>query len=196
MPSNLHFIKADVLESDFREKTNYRVEQLIDALYPSSHCKAIEVCRALIDELGIKGEVTEDFIDWDDLLKHKALTSSTVEQVIINFTIPKGGSRLDIDFDAIAQEIGYTKYIPRANLRNAFDRYRQSRFVYRSVHQLDLTRNINRVIKGEKSSAGDDFTLLLGNVINKLPSEVVDSFSTTDELKAAVIFEYIIDSDS
>lgn len=193
-PDNINFITTDIPEEGFREVATYRINELVEQMYPLSQASLTGICRALIDELGIKGEVTEDSLTWSDLLHKKALTSTTVQQVITNLTIPRGGNRIDADFENIAEELGYKQFRKKQRLRQAFDRYRNDRFFNRTVFQLDLTRDILQAINAADSVSGEDFIDFLDTTIKLLPQGVIDIFSSPEELKAAVILECIVNS--
>jgi hypothetical protein len=170
------------------------MKELIEHKYPNSEYSLGGICRALMDELQMKGEVTEEFLQWDELLHKKALTSTTVEQVINGLTTPKGGNRIDIYFEEIVQELGYSKFLKKQKFRQAFDRYKHERFFSKTIFQLDLTQSIVQAIKATDEPPDDDLRGFIDSIVSSLPSETTDVFLTKDELDAAIALEFILAS--
>ena len=191
-PDNLHFVTSDLPEKGFRAETSYRVGQLVDSMYPVSQCSLPGICRALMDELQIKGEVTEDFLVWEDLLHKKALTSITVDQVITALTTPNGGNRIEADFIEIIKELGYDKFRKRQKIQHAFNRYKNDRLFKKTVFQMNLTKELQEAIRSVDDTVGDEFSEFLVATASALPPETTNIFPSKEELEAAIILEYIM----
>lgn len=190
LPQNLQFIVSELSEKNYQNDVIASIVKLISDLYPGSFCNAQDIYRLLIDEINNKGVVTYDFAKWDELLRRKALTSTTINNVINQFTNIKDEAKIASDFKEIADELGL-KVLARKRLKTGFDRYFINRLGNKSLLQLEITSAITALINDEINAKEEDIEKLIDNVVNKLNDKYKNSFLTNEDLKGAIICEYI-----
>lgn len=192
LPANIQFIIPNFPEIKYDDVVIGVISKLVSSIHPHSQTSSYEIYTSLIDELRKKGKVIYDFKNWNDLLKNKALTSSTVSNVISNFTAIKDESRIDIEFMEICSELGLKTRL-RNKLRQYFNRYRQNRISNSSTNQIDIKNQILSVLTvADLEVENDNFEELLNSTIIHIPLNIKDLFSEELELKAAIICEYIM----
>lgn len=190
LPENLQFIVSD-LSNSYQNEVIASITKLIEKLHPESYCKPTEIYRLLIDEMYQKGVVEYDFVQWNDLLNKKAITSIKINNVINQFTNTKNEAQIKSDFSEISTELGLT-VIGRRKLKSAFERYRLSRLGNNSVLQLETTEAILKLIKNELHDGETNIQPLIENVITKLNAKYKEPFSNSENLKGAIICEYLL----
>lgn len=193
LPTSLNFIVPDLPGKRFQDVIIAEIAQLINLLFPIAHCNAVEVYRALYDELTRKGMIAYDIKQWDELLRKKALTSTTVSKVINQFTQIKDVAFLHEQFNLIAGELGLNTLKSRA-LHNDFNRYRQQKIGNRSTIQIDITKSITAIIQIQLIEGITEISEMINRVILDLPDKLKNTFKSESELKAAIICEYIMNN--
>lgn len=191
VPKNLQFIVPDLSEKNFQNDIIASIARLIIKLFPSSFCNPVEIYRLLIDELNRKGIITTEYTKWDDVLNKKALTSTTVSNVIEQFTIIKDEYQIEAGFNRICDELRL-KIIQSKKLKRSFNRYRSLRISNKSTVQIDTTKSIVQLINKNLSEGVEDIEILITNVCSSIPAKIKAQFPAEDDLKSAVICEYII----
>lgn len=191
LPSNLQFIIPELSEKKFQNEIIAVISKLITSLFPGSNYNSVDIYRILIDEINHKGMVTYDFKKWDELLTKKALTSTTVTKVINAYTNIKDEAKIDYEFNNICSEIGLNS-IQGKKLKRTFNRYRISRISNSSTIQIDTTRKIIELIENNISNGLENLDELIINVINTVPIKMKKQFNLEDDLKGAIICEYIM----
>jgi hypothetical protein len=194
LPKHLQFIVSNLSEKNYQNDVIAAISTLIEKMHPDSYCKPNDIYRLLINEIDCKGVVTYDFVKWDDLLNRKALTSITINNIINQYTNIKNEEIINSEFNDIANELGL-KSIPRKKLKNGFNRYRLLRLGNKSVLQLETTEEIVKLIKYEIENDENNMKNLIENVINKLDIKYKSTFSNSENLKGAIICEYILDNE-
>jgi len=191
LPTNIQFIIPELSEKNFQNDVIATISMLVNSIFPNSRTNAIDIYRALIDELHRKGTVTYDFRMWNDLLRYKALTSITVTDVISQFTDIKSETTIDFEFNNICNELGL-KAIARTNMKRAFDRYRQLRISNKSTNQIDIKNTIKNFLNLGINEGIDDFNELIIYTMNNLPIKIKQQYIDERDLKGAIICEYIM----
>lgn len=194
LPKNLQFIVSNLSEKNYQNDVIATISSLIEKMHPESYCKPNDIYRLLIDEIDQKGVVEYDFVKWNDLLSKKALTSITINNVINQFINVKDEGQVQSDFHEISNELGLT-VIGRKKLKSGFERYRLSRLGNNSVLQLETSQEIIKLIRHEVAIGEENINELIENVIKKLNAKYQDPFSTIENLKGAIICEYILDNE-
>jgi hypothetical protein len=138
-----------------------------------------------------KGMVTYDYNEWSDLLKNKALTSLTVSKVINAYTNIKGEEKINTEFYHICTEIGLNS-IQSKKLKRTFGRYRNSRISNNSTINIDTTKKIVELINHNIEIGVEDLNILIQNIISSIDSKMKKQFHSNDDLKGAIICEYIM----
>lgn len=134
-PENLKFIIPKIKLENQEEFVIARFAELVNEIFPNSHCNAVNIYRAIIDEIHRKGQNTYDFTMWEKMVEDKSLTSHTVKDVIaVNTTSPKFED-FEKDFEYLAKSdmkwntLTYRKmvkkikqiYLRRVGYASAFD---------------------------------------------------------------------------
>lgn len=134
-PENLKFIIPKIKLENQEEFVIARFAELVNEIFPNSHCNAVNIYRAIIDEIHRKGQNTYDFTMWEKMVEDKSLTSHTVKDVIaVNTTSPKFED-FEKDFECLAKSdmkwntLTYRKmvrkikqiYLRRVGFASAFD---------------------------------------------------------------------------
>ena len=134
-PENLKFIIPKIKLENQEEFVIARFAELVNEIFPNSHCNAVNIYRAIIDEIHRKGQNTYDFTMWEKMVEYKSLTSHTVKDVIaVNTTSPKFED-FEKDFEYLAKSdmkwntLTYRKmvkkikqiYLRRVGYASAFD---------------------------------------------------------------------------
>lgn len=192
LPINIQFIVPDLPEKKYEDVVIASIAKLIGTIYPYSQTDCVEIYRILIDELRRKGKVKYDYKRWNDLLKHKALTSNTVSETISAFTSLKDETKIELEFNDICKEIGIELSIQKRELRNAFNRYKQVRISNKSTNQIDIKVHILELINKYINDVDFDFNELLKRIINEIPQNIKQQFHSEIDLKGAIICEYIM----
>jgi len=191
LPNNIQFIIPNLSEKNFQNDVIASIATLISNLFPGSYCNSVEIYRLLIDEVYRKGTITYDFKDWDELLLKKALTSITVTRVINEFTNLKNESKIELEFNSICFELGF-KSIESKKIRQSFNRYRCQRISNGSSVQIDTTKFITKEIQSNIDNGVISLEVLINNVQKSLPTKISKQFTNIEEIKSAIICEYII----
>lgn len=191
IPLNIQFIVPSLSSKNFQNDVIATIAKLIVNLFPGSVCNPVEIYRVLIDELYRKGVVTYDFANWNDLINKKSLTSIQVTCVLNAFTNLKDEAKVESEFYSICAEIGLTTIESRL-IKRSFDRYRMLRIQNNSTNQLDKTKTITCVIEKVLREGVTSFLELIEKVIVLLPQKIQKLFSTQNDLKGAIICEYIM----
>jgi hypothetical protein len=191
LPANLHFVVPGLPDVNFQDLIIAEISTMIDNLYPGANFNSVAIYRALYDDISRKGMITYDIQDWDKFLHCKALTSSKVAKVINQFTSLKDEGRIQSKFNQIVAELGLNS-IKAKNLESAFNRYRQSTIGNRSVLQLDTAKELSILVREAVDSSTDDWGELFKYVEARLSTKAKDLWNSSEAIKAAIIYEFII----
>lgn len=191
LPTNIQFIVPNLTESKHQDELIACISKIITSIYPESRYNSVSIYQVLIDEIYRKGQLKYDFSKWDELLTKKALTSITVKKVITDFTNIKDEGKIDIEFSSLCEEMNLTS-IQAKKLKRPFNRYRRNRISNTSTNQIDITKKILNVIEKNMNDGVIKIEQLINNAINELPEKLKANFTTNDELKAAILCEFIM----
>lgn len=186
-PINIHFITSKVPDIGFQDFIIGNISKVVSKLFPGSLTQAESIYRSLIDELSRKGMVTDDYQDWNELLKNKALTSITVEKVINEYTQRKENSEIKKKLDDILNELNF-KTMKKSKYVQSFDRYYLNRIGSKTLGQLDIKKSIEDNLE----KCDDEIEKLIEVVSSSLPDPVKNQFSNEIDIQTAIICEYIL----
>lgn len=186
-PINLHFITPGLPDKGFQDFIIGHISKVVSKLFPDSLTQAENIYRPLMDELTRKGMIKDDFQDWDKLLKNKALTSLTVKRVISEFTTRKNDDEVFRELDSILTELGL-KAMQRTTWKKSFGRYYLNRLGNKTLGQLD----IKVAIEENMRNCNYEISKLIDLVRNKLPETICKQFNSEEDMKTAIICEYIL----
>jgi len=82
LPKHLKFIVPKIKIENQAEFVIGKFAELVDDIFPNSQCNAVSIYRAVIDEIGRKGQISHDFTLWETMIEKKSLTSHKVKSVI------------------------------------------------------------------------------------------------------------------
>jgi len=186
-PINLHFITPELPGKGFQKFIIGYISEVVAKLYPDSMTQAENIYRPLIDELTRKGMITNDFKEWEELLKNKALTSITVTEVITQFIKRKNDDEIFRELESILNELGLNT-IQKSTWKKSFRRYYLNRLGNKTLGQLD----IKVAIESSMGDCNDEIHNLIGLVQDKLPIAIQEQFTQDIDVKTAIICEYIL----
>lgn len=86
IPSGLGFIVPKMKIDNHREYGISKIAELVNSMYPNSMCNPVSIYRSLIDELHIKGSISDDYSNWDMLVEKKGITSRKLIDTISVYT--------------------------------------------------------------------------------------------------------------
>ncbi|PNH90870.1 DUF4297 domain-containing protein [Vibrio diazotrophicus] len=107
LPEHLQFIVPEIQLKNQEDFVLSRFAYLVEALFPGAHCNSVNIYRSVIDEMGRIGRVEYDFKDWERLIEKKALTSTEVQQVLVQHTTYPCVNDMKNDFDDLARDLGW-----------------------------------------------------------------------------------------
>ncbi|MCB4760537.1 MAG: DUF4297 domain-containing protein [Sulfurovum sp.] len=186
-PINLHFITPELPDKGFQDYIIGYISKVVSKLYPDSLTQAENIYRPLMDELTRKGMIKNDFKEWEELLKNKALTSITVNSVINEFTKRKYDDKIFRELDEVLKELGLNT-MQRKSWAKSFERYYLNRLGNKTLGQLD----IKHAIEESMSNCNDKISKLIDLVQHKLPIVIQEQFTQEIDMKTAIICEYIL----
>ncbi|QOR62033.1 DUF4297 domain-containing protein [Sulfurovum sp. ST-21] len=186
-PINLHFITPELPEKGFQDSIIGYISKVVSKLYPDSMTQAEYIYRPLYDELTRKGIVKNDFKEWEELLDKKALTSITVNKVIRQFTKRKDDDKIFRELDEILKELGLNT-IQRKSWIKSFERYYLNRIGNKTLHQLDIQKEIEVNI----NDCNDEISQLIDLCLINLSQNVKEKFNEEKDIKTAIICEFIL----
>ncbi|MEI8707346.1 DUF4297 domain-containing protein [Pseudoalteromonas sp. B62] len=105
LPEHLQFIIPDIKLENQEDYVLGNFAKLVHSLFPNSQCNAVDIYRAVIDEMGRLGRIKYDYKDWGRLIEKKALTSTNVHDVIVRHSSYPGVQALKSEFDDIINEL-------------------------------------------------------------------------------------------
>lgn len=155
LPENLKFIVPKIKLENQEEFVIGRFAELVNEIFPNSRCNAVNIYRAIIDEIHRKGQNSYDFTVWEKMVEDKSLTSHKVKDVIaINTTSP--------NFEDFEKDL---EYLAKNDMKWNTLKYRK---INKKIKQLFLRRvgyvsaydiNIMRIVQHAVSSVPEeDFT--------------------------------------
>lgn len=189
LPPNIRFIVPKLHIQEQQEQVIGKVAELVEYLFPNSHCNSVNIYRTLIDELHRKGCVTYDYTKWDELLNNKALTSEKVKRTIQTHTSVQVNEQLMRDFELIASELGLN-FLEKKPLRNSIERIYLER-MYPSSLAIAVKRKIGDALKKAGFGVNLDINLLITHVENLLSDSIKNKIGLAHDVKATIIYEII-----
>ncbi|MDF2413938.1 DUF4297 domain-containing protein [Aeromonas sp. 1HA1] len=190
IPSNLGFIVPKMKIDNHREYGISKIAELVNSIYPSSMCNSVSIYRSLIDELHIKGSITEDYSDWDMLIEKKGITSKKLMDTISVYTKDASIDEIVLIGKDILAEMGF--FTLKKNAISSIVRTIAMTKVSAS-DRLDIEKSkiINLAIENEKNKYINSPTIDFFNAIKGLMEMGSDSalFKNEDEISAYIIYE-------
>lgn len=187
VPENLRFIIPQLPSMGHQDFVVGKIATLVEALFPQSPCKPKDIYRLLIDELHRKGQVQYDFTQWDDLLKRKALTSETVQAVVVKNTSIGGLDETKVAFDGIATALGLQARAA-TKLKNEVVRYYGTHIARPSALHLNLERIVADVANGMPHL---EYADLVKHLEENMDEAIKKAIGNAQCMRTAIIYELI-----
>ena len=191
LPSNLYFLVPILPEHGFQDMVIGGISSLASKLYPSSKFNSNEIYRVLMDELGRKGEITEQFTNWSDALEYKGLTSSTVNAVITQHTQVKDEVKIQTELIRLCDELGHDA-ISRRSLIKAFNHYR-TQVLYNQDLILLRIKEFCSSLLSRHINDGKNLSFIVTSGVKEIRDEFPNSFTTDIEAEAAILYQFMKD---
>lgn len=144
LPATLTFIVPKLPLLTQQQYVISRIAELINNLFPNSHCNAINIYRTLIDELHRKGSDSLDYTLWSKLLDEKALTHEQVNKTILAHT-KTSNEQLHNECDMISKELNLN-YLKAKQLKREIDLIDIEIRSQPTALTLELHNNIARLV--------------------------------------------------
>jgi len=190
LPLNLQFIIPRLGISEQQDTVIGKIAKMIADVFPSSYSNSQDIYRILIDDLHRKGIVKYNYNEWDDLLKKKALTSTQVSQVIMNYiSLPKLQTILDHAND-IASEIGL-KYIEKRKMKQNLERIHSLTFGNPSSIMLKIKKSIHEGIDSISKTKENNLSIVINYVETQLPDKIKKDIGNENDIRDRIIYEII-----
>ena len=190
IPCNLKFVIPKLHIDGQQDFVIARIADLVDHLFPGSHCSAVSIYRMLIDDLHRKGEVANDYTKWDELLKNKALTSNDVRDAIQAHTTTKANDTIMSDFDLISHDIGL-KYLEKKDLRRIVERLNIERIGFPTSLDMAIRKDVNEALIKIGLCSNSDISIVLSDVNDYLSDKTKKKIGSDLNVKARIIYEII-----
>lgn len=126
LPKHLQFIVPEVKLENQEDYVLGQFARLVDNIFSGARCNAVNIYRAVIDEMGRKGRIQVDYKDWKRLIENKSLTSDKVQSVLTLNTSHPCADDIKEDFNLLAKSL---------NLKS-----REGRYLRSKILQLSLSR--------------------------------------------------------
>lgn len=165
-PENLKFIVPKIKLENQEEFVIARFAELVNEIFPNSHCNAVNIYRAIIDEIHRKGQNSYDFTVWEKMVEDKSLTSHTVKDVIaVNTTSPK--------FEDFEKDF---EYLAKSDMK-------WNTLIYRKINKKIKQLYLRRV--GYASAFDMNIMRIAQQALSNVPEE--DYTETSDYIKAVIM---------
>ncbi|MGK4425382.1 DUF4297 domain-containing protein [Yersinia enterocolitica] len=165
-PENLKFIVPKIKLENQEEFVIARFAELVNEIFPNSHCNAVNIYRAIIDEIHRKGQNSYDFTVWEKMVEDKSLTSHTVKDVIaVNTTSPK--------FEDFEKDF---EYLAKSDMK-------WNTLIYRKINKKIKQLYLRRV--GHASAFDMNIMRIAQQALSNVPEE--DYAETSDYIKAVIM---------
>lgn len=191
IPNNIYFITPQVSEVNQQQAVIAEISKLMNSLFPSAYFNPISVYRALADELTEKGINTFDYEHWEDAIKRKALTSTTVSNVINTFSNPINDSESIAEINQICIDLNLNT-IERRQMKKCVNRYKINRTGRSDLKIMKFGNELQLLINKYISECNGDLEVLISLVIENLSPKNKAYMNDQNDLKGAIIYEFSI----
>ncbi len=189
IPDNIYFICPDIKEVSCRDTLHVLIGETVKRIYGDVFSKVSEIYTTLIDEMYRKGRVTENYHEWDDFIKMKALTSDKINNVIQMFIFDERRKNEEKDLEDILNEFRFN-FIKKREFKEYFKRYKTNR-IANDIYHFDIKQDINEKLNIYYSSNTLSIIELIEKVYENLDPKIISKFSAELDVKAAIICEYL-----
>ncbi|EQA0898775.1 DUF4297 domain-containing protein [Escherichia coli] len=192
LPENLKFIVPKIKLENQEEFVIGRFAELVNEIFPNSHCNAVNIYRAIIDEIHRKGQNTYDFTVWEKMVEDKSLTSHKVKDVIaVNTTSPKFED-FEKDFEYLAKNDMKWNTLTYRKINKKIKQL----FLRRIGHSSAFDMNIMRIVQQALSSVSEenftetrDYIELV--IVKAQELNIEDQVPEYDDILCEVIYSFL-----
>ncbi|MBV8044624.1 DUF4297 domain-containing protein [Pluralibacter sp.] len=191
-PENLKFIVPKIKLENQEEFVIGRFAELVNEIFPNSHCNAVNIYRAIIDEIHRKGQNTYDFTVWEKMVEDKSLTSHKVKDVIaVNTTSPKFED-FEKDFEYLAKNDMKWNTLTYRKINKKIKQL----FLRRIGHSSAFDMNVMRIVQQALSSVSEeDFTETRDYIelviVKAQELNIEDQVPEYDDILCEVIYSFL-----
>jgi hypothetical protein len=192
LPENIKFIVPKIKLENQEEFVIGRFAELVNEIFPNSHCNAVNIYRAIIDEIHRKGQNTYDFTVWERMVEDKSLTSHKVKDVIaINTTSPKLED-FEKDFEYLAKNDMKWNTLTYRKINKKIKQL----FLCRIGHSSAFDMNIMRIVQQALSSVSEeDFTetrdYIESVIVKAQELNIEDQVPEYDDILCEIIYSFL-----
>lgn len=192
LPENIKFIVPKIKLENQEEFVIGRFAELVNEIFPNSHCNAVNIYRAIIDEIHRKGQNTYDFTVWERMVEDKSLTSHKVKDVIaVNITSPKLED-FEKDFEYLAKNDMKWNTLTYRKINKKIKQL----FLRRIGHSSALDMNIMRIVQQALSSVSEeDFTetrdYIESVIVKAQELNIEDQVPEYDDILCEIIYSFL-----
>jgi hypothetical protein len=193
LPSHLQFIVPEIQLENQEDYVLAQFAKLVNTIFPGAQCNAVDIYRAIIDEMGRKGRIQLDYKEWDRLISKKSLTSIEVNNVLaLNTTRPKI-TQLENDFNDLVSNFGWRPLSIRS-LRSKLKTLALKRSGFPTSYDINIISVIKSSIKKvDYNSFSSDLdyvnALFHQAIVDNLDKMITDS----DDLKVEIFYALLVD---
>lgn len=188
LPTHLQFIVPEIQLENQEDFVLAQFARLVDTIFSGAQCNAVDIYRAIIDEMGRKGRIKIDYQDWERFIEKKSLTSDKVNDVLVlNSTRPKL-TQLEDDFNNLISGFGWRPLSTRG-LRNKLKSLALKRSGFPTSLDISIMTTVKSLIQKvdyESFSCDLDYVNALFHQakVDNLDNIITDS----DDLKAEIFY--------
>ena len=192
LPENIKFIVPKIKLENQEEFVIGRFAELVNEIFPNSHCNAVNIYRAIIDEIHRKGQNTYDFTVWERMVEDKSLTSHKVKDVIaVNTTSPKLED-FEKDFEYLAKNDMKWNTLTYRKINKKIKQL----FLRRIGHSSAFDMNIMRIVQQALSSVSEeDFTethdYIESVIVKAQELNIEDQVPEYDDILCEIIYSFL-----
>ena len=194
IPDKLKFIVPTLKEENQQKYVIGEFAELIETTIPGATHRALDIYRAIIDDLHRKGVKVTDYKEWEDLVLYKSLTSEDVASVIAsNIEHPSVQRKVDDLAECLKPlELSAPR---RRKITNRFRKLCMSRLGGNSARDINISKRIQRIIDNLEDPDDDKlyFETLFSSVKQAFPSLVPLG---DDEVIIQSLYAFLDESDA
>lgn len=193
LPENLHFIVPKIKIENQEEYVLAQFAELVDILFPGSHCNAVNIYRAVIDEIQRKGRITYDYSDWERLVEEKSLTSEKINSVLAINTSHPNIARIEMDFDNLAKELGL-RVLETKKLRSRLSELVLRRSGFSSASDLSTITSVKASINKVDEYSFSTDSAFIEALIQQAKLDGLDKkIPDPNELRVEIFYSLLVD---
>lgn len=193
LPSHLQFIVPEIQLANQEDFVLAQFAKLVNTIFSGAQCNAVDIYRAIIDEMGRKGRIQLDYKEWDRLISKKSLTSDEVNDVLALNTTRPTLTQLENDFNDLVSNFGWRPLSIRS-LRSKLKTLALKRSGFPTSFDINIIRTTKSLIqKVDYNSFSSDLdyvnALFHQAKVDNLDSIIADP----DDLKVEIFYALLVD---